>query len=116
MSFEDIVGAWAGGKPWSPQIDDWTRRRNTALPKLLELITGFETETVSLAEFSQSLDSFSKSTPLWGFSGFSGQMFLNVLMRAADQGRLADELRIAIAQPVSEHEADGSDRSIYGLC
>ena len=66
--------------PW-----DISAAREAALLELNQLVDEFLAGEITLADFSQSVDRFGKRSNFWGYSGHAGQMFLNVLMRSADQ-------------------------------
>jgi hypothetical protein len=105
VALNDIRQLWAGGRPWAALLVEWSVAREAALPELNHLIDGFLDGSVALAEFSQSLDRLSKRRNLWGYSGHSGQMFLNVLLRASDHAALEEALRVSITVPGDEMTA-----------
>jgi hypothetical protein len=106
VPIDDLLRAWAGGKPWSAEIEVWTARREVALVELTELLIAYLSGDVPLKTFSTSLDSFSKRTNLWGFRGHAGQMFLNLLMRTASSAQLNKALRAALQAPFNEPDAE----------
>jgi hypothetical protein len=105
VALDDIRQLWAGGKPWAALLEEWSAARESALPDLSRLIDRFRDGSIALSDFSQSLDRLSKRQNLWGYSGHSGQMFFNVLLKASDHAALEEELRAAIDVPEGEGSA-----------
>jgi hypothetical protein len=74
--------------------------------QLTPLLTGFLRGEVPLADFKSRADGINKKHDRWGFSGFKGQMFFNMLTNAAgDAKELAEQIKAAIAKPNNEEDA-----------
>ena len=80
------------------------RESQQALPELHQIVHGIQTGASSPAEFRFAMDSFSKKSGEWGFRGPSGQMFLNMLVKASDEHALGEALRAALPAPADEDE------------
>lgn len=87
-------------------------RREVIKTKLMPLLAGFLAGKTPLGEFKSGVDSINKSHNCWGFKGFNGQMFFNMLFRwtrdaidALPVEELAKPLRQAMTEPRDEAEA-----------
>jgi MoxR-like ATPase len=89
---------------WDATFDDWVESREAALPRLHEIIERFLHGETGAADFRYQMDSFTKQTHFAGFHGTSGQMFFNLLVKAADEEELAAALRAALPAPADEAE------------
>jgi hypothetical protein len=49
---------------------------------LRPLLTNYLGKSLSTADFKRQIDRINKQHPCWGFSGFKGQMFFNMLVNA----------------------------------
>jgi hypothetical protein len=102
MGLVELKEQWSTDGPWHESHQETTDDREQALPELREIIRRFQSGESSAAEFRSAMDTFSKTTRLWGFGGTSGQMFLNMLVKATDEGTLANALREALPAPADE--------------
>lgn len=101
-----------GKKCWEKNIAFDSERREVIQSTLLPLVTGFLSGTTPLDEFKSRVDSINKSHNCWGFRGFNGQMFFNMLFnwtRDPIDGILtetfAQPLQLAITAPQTEEAA-----------
>ncbi|MDA7950826.1 MAG: hypothetical protein MPJ24_04985 [Pirellulaceae bacterium] len=81
--------------------DDRIQLIDTELgPLVREYLTGKK----SLTEFKSQVDGINKRNEYWGFKGIKGQMFFNMVVRAADDDldECDSELKAAICVPDSE--------------
>lgn len=85
----------------------WDKERAILIEnQLLPLLRAYLSQEVGLDAFKTRVDSINKKNELWGFKGIKGQMFFNLLRRAADNNSdLDNQLRIAIEVPNSEQDA-----------
>lgn len=104
MGLADLKEKWSSDGPWHESHRETTGKREQALPELREIVRRFQSADSSAAEFRSAMDSFSKTTKLWGFGGASGQMFLNMLVKATDEGALAHALREGLPAPADEDQ------------
>lgn len=81
--------------------------RDEQLPELTYLIENFLSNKISLSLFKTNIDSITKRKPdVWGFSGFSGQMFFNILVNTAtDEMKLCKVLKKSIKIPTEINDA-----------
>lgn len=77
------------------------------LPELKTIIEDFLGKKIDLASFKTTLDSaLKRNRGIWGFSGFSGQMFFNMLFNSADDiDKLTQVLIASIKIPKIIEEA-----------
>lgn len=82
--------------------------RRDQLPVRQDLLQNFLDGELDLTTFKQEMDSECTQYKLWGFSGFSGQMFFNMLVSSADpddQPVLPSLLREVLVAPEDHEEA-----------
>lgn len=82
--------------------------RRDRLPVRRDLLQNFLNGNLDLTTFKQEMDSECTQYKLWGFSGFSGQMFFNMLVSSADpddQPVLSSLLREVLVAPEDQEEA-----------
>ncbi|MDR3640247.1 MAG: restriction endonuclease FokI C-terminal domain-containing protein [Humidesulfovibrio sp.] len=101
-----------GKKCWEENITFDAERREVIKSKLMPLLAGFLAGETPLGEFKSGVDSINKSHNCWGFRGFNGQMFFNMLFnwtREPNYGISVEEfvppLQRAIAAPQDEAAA-----------
>lgn len=104
-----------GTTPLQVQSDRDQKRRGLIKQSLQPLLAGYLSDTIQLSEFKSQNDSLNKANGFWGFRGFKGQMFFNILTNVAtsfgDANEAASlkeynaELRAALAMPLSEDMA-----------
>lgn len=104
-----------GTTPLQVQSDRDQKRRELIKQSLQPLLVGYLSGSVQLAEFKSQNDSLNKANSFWGFRGFKGQMFFNILTNVASSfGDAAEavsfkeydsELKAALAMPPSEDAA-----------
>ncbi|WP_139135997.1 hypothetical protein, partial [Haladaptatus sp. W1] len=86
----------------SRSLDSSREQRNERLPIRQKLLQDFLSEEIGVTELKNKMASEVGSHKLWGFSGFSGQMFFNMLVSTAetDGGTdLSELLRDVLAAP-----------------
>lgn len=66
--------------------------RNSTIPQIKENLTKFINGNVALEEFKRINDSLNKSHEYWGFKGYSGQMFFNILFNSSFHQSKSEEL------------------------
>lgn len=66
--------------------------RNSIIPQIKENLTKFINGNVALEEFKRVNDSLNKSHEYWGFKGYSGQMFFNILFNSSFHQSKSEEL------------------------
>jgi hypothetical protein len=85
------------------------KRRGEIIESTLKpLLVGYFTDSVSLADFKSQVDGINKRDPNrnpWGFTGFNGQMFFNMLTRTAKGQECDRELRGTIREPTNIEDA-----------
>jgi len=81
------------------------KQRMEAIPDLKSVVADFLTGKSSLTDFKEKSDSLSRSTPYWGFKGFSGQMQLNQYVNNIEDAEREKELKNALILPKSIEEA-----------
>ncbi|WP_136689099.1 hypothetical protein [Halorhabdus amylolytica] len=90
------------------ELGEMNQEREDRLPVRREMLQDFLDGKTDLTTFKQEMDSECSSHKLWGFSGFSGQMFFNMLVSSVDtEGKsdLAVLLRKVLPAPESEEKA-----------
>jgi hypothetical protein len=87
---------------------------------LRPLLTNYLAKSLSTGDFKRQIDGMNKQNPHWGFGGFKGQMFFNMLVNAVEdlsksddqlKSKLDDQLRSAICEPPNEENAATSLRN-----
>ena len=104
MGVAELKEIWSAGGPWRETRDQVGEDRERALQQLHQIVADLLSGKTSATEFRSAIDSFSKRERQWGFGGLSGQMFLNMLVKAADEEALARALRAALPAPADEDE------------
>lgn len=104
MGLLELKERWSSGGPWEATHSEWVASREEALPRLHQIVNRFKSGESSAAEFRAEMDSFGKRTKYGGFHGIAGQMFLNTLVKAADENALAEALRAALPAPTDEED------------
>lgn len=101
-----------GKKCWEENIAFDAERREVIKTKLMPLLTGFLAGKTPLNEFKSGVDSINKAHSCWGFKGFKGQMFFNILTNVAQDPidgvgdeRFNSVLKTALAIPPNEAAA-----------
>lgn len=79
--------------------------RVNAIPEIKQVLDNFLSGKISLIDFKEQSDSFSRKYPYWGFGGFSGQMQLNQYVKNIEDGEKDQKLKEAISLPQSVDEA-----------
>src|SRR3954454_10210697 len=102
MSLDELVAEW--GELGLPHPAEYWQPRISALPAIRESIDKFLSGEWGVAEFRRRNDSLSKSESHWGFRG-GGQMFFNMLTKAADPVELEAALRAAVPAPTDPASA-----------
>jgi hypothetical protein len=102
MSLDQLIAEW--GPPGLPQPDEHWEPRLKALPAIRDAIEKFLGGEWGVSQFRHRNDSLSKSESHWGFRG-GGQMFFNMLLKAAEPGELEAALRAAIPAPATAADA-----------
>ena len=123
---ETLRARWQAGGPWTNKQAEWLVARAKDVPQLRLIMDRFQGGEIDAAEFRSLLDSFGKQTKLDGFYG-SGQMFFNLLIKAASDSDVAGALRTALPAPgddtdcrvrfdqfVAFVEAAGEDAKAHG--
>ncbi len=89
------------------EMDELDNTRFEQLPELKTIIENFLEKKVDLTSFKTTLDSaLKRNRGVWGFSGFSGQMFFNMLFNSAeDTDKLTQLLITTIKIPKDVDEA-----------
>lgn len=101
-----------GTTPLQVQSDRDQKRRELIKKSLRPLLTGYLDGSIPLAEFKSQNDGLNKANSFWGFGGFKGQMFFNILTNVASDpvdgipdARFDAALKAALAMPASEAAA-----------
>ena len=107
--------------PLQVQTERDQKRRELIKKSLQPLLAGYLAGSIPLAEFKSQIDSLNKANSLWGFRGFKGQMFFNILTNVAasfgDANEAASlneynaELKAALAIPPNEEMAKSRIRN-----
>ncbi|MHC1753650.1 restriction endonuclease FokI C-terminal domain-containing protein [Humidesulfovibrio sp.] len=94
------------------QSDRDQKRRELIKNSLQPLLAGYLGGSLALAEFKSQNDSLNKANSFWGFRGFKGQMFFNILTNVAmdpidgiSSARFDAALKAALAMPASDAAA-----------
>ncbi|MGE4299104.1 MAG: hypothetical protein AB7E47_13865 [Desulfovibrionaceae bacterium] len=101
-----------GKKCWEENIAFDAERREVIKTTLMPLLTGFLTGKTPLNEFKSGVDSTNKAHNCWGFRGFKGQMFFNILTNVAldpngglPPAKLDAALKAALTMPTTKAAA-----------
>jgi len=101
-----------GKKCWKENIVFDAERRAVIKTKLMPLLAGFLAGKTPLNEFKSGVDSTNKAHNCWGFRGFKGQMFFNILTNVAQDSidgvgddRFNSALKTALTMPINEAAA-----------
>ena len=71
--------------------------------ELKPLLADFMNGVLALEDFKSKIDSINKKNPYWGFKGFKGQMFFNLVMKVAEDLEECDqEIKSAILLPEND--------------
>jgi len=83
------------------EMEELDKTRFKQLPELQDIIKKFLDKKTNLIDFKSTLDSaLKRNRGIWGFSGFSGQMFFNMLVNSSvDVPKLAQLLMNLIKIP-----------------
>jgi hypothetical protein len=74
--------------------------------ELQPLLREYQAGRIDLATFKTRIDGINKENHLWGFRGIKGQLFFNLVVKAAEDRAECDrELKQAIAAPPNEEAA-----------
>jgi hypothetical protein len=94
-------------EPGGMTFDEWDRRRREIGPEIEAVINEYVACKISLNDFKYKIDSLNKRHNLWGFSGWKGQYFFNMMVFADDrfERNLDDLLRDVILEPKSADES-----------
>ena len=98
-------------------------RGNIIEKKLKPLLQSFIEGKVQMLEFKSKIDSINKRNHFWGFRGFKGQMFFNMVVNAAQEVNGINEcikaLKSVFSLPASENDASSRletfERYVNGL-
>lgn len=96
-------------------MEDTRAKRNERLPVRQELLQEFLDGELDVTTFKKRMASEVGSHKLWGFSGFSGQMFFNMLVSSADPDDDTDTatlLREVLAAPDGREAAVAKIRKL----
>lgn len=100
---EALRERWEAGGPWTNKEAEWRVARDKDLPELQTIMRRFQEGELDAATFRFEMDKFGKHTGYAGFGGISGQMFFNVLVKAAPDPDLGSALRSVLTAP---HDAE----------
>ncbi|WP_415517693.1 MAG: hypothetical protein ACEB74_08675 [Desulfovibrio aminophilus] len=103
-----------GKKCWKENITFDAARREVIKSKLLPLLTGFLAGKTPLNEFKSGVDSTNKSHNLWGFRGFNGQIFFNILFhwsRDPHFGILAEEFEPLLQRTITAPKTEAAAKA-----
>jgi hypothetical protein len=100
--FETLRARWEAGGPWTDVQAEWRVAREKDVPALRLIMETFLNGEIGAANFRYRIDSFTKQTKLDGFAGTSGQMFFNLLSKAAPEPDVAAALRAALPAPADD--------------
>lgn len=96
---------WSATHPeWRETLAEWTESREAALPELCSIFERFLRDQLTASQFRSEMDLFTRRTRYGGFQGTSGQMFFNMLVKAAEGSELESALRAALPAPADEAE------------
>ncbi len=94
-------------EPGGMTFDEWDRRRREIGPEIEEVIKEYLSGKIILNDFKYKIDSLNKRYNLWGFSGWKGQFFFNMIVSASDrfERNLEDLLKEVIPEPGNKDES-----------
>ena len=72
------------------------------IPKIRENLNNFINNSITLEEFKRGNDSLNKLNKYWGFRGFSGQMFFNILYNSSSYQSKSEELTLALKRSLRQ--------------
>ncbi len=106
----------APGPPDGPTPVEADTERDHGRVEIIEqdlkpLVTAYLASDLPLAEFKSTIDGINKRHTHWGFKGIKGQMFFNMVVNAASEEEVDQELKSAIAVPTSEQMASSRMRT-----
>jgi len=99
---ETLRARWDAGGSWTDKQAEWRVARDEDVPELLGIMRRFQEGEINASEFRFEMDRFGKRTKLAGFGGIAGQMFFNLLVKAAPEPEVADALRAALPAPADD--------------
>jgi hypothetical protein len=95
-----------GKTPVEAEVECDEKRAKLIENELKPLLAGYFAGNIALADFKSRVDGINKRNALWGFQGIKGQMFFNMVVKAADSPKKCDhELKSALAVPPDEQAA-----------
>jgi MoxR-like ATPase len=101
-SVADIREAWDRRAEWR-RSEDWEEARTRALPALTDAVDRFLSGRDDVHTFRHAVDTHSKTQRHWGFKG-GGQMFFNMIVKAAEPEHVSRALRAALPPPVDDED------------
>jgi len=114
-AFSDAEFVYVSDSGERQAMEDARDERNERLPIRQELLQEFLDGQLDVTTFKSRMASEVGSHKLWGFSGFSGQMFFNMLVSSADpedDTNLAALLREVLAAPDGHASAAAKIRKL----
>ena len=102
-----------GKTPKQIQAEDDCSRKAVIKADLAPLLADFFAGKLTLENFKTRIDSVNKRKAYWGFSGINGQMFFNMLAKAAADhpSEREAELKVALEVPSDEEIAKSRIRT-----
>lgn len=98
----DIRAVWERRADWR-RAEEWEEPRLAALPAIQAAVYGFLSGRDDIHAFRHEIDHLSKAAGHWGFRG-TGQMFFNVIVKAADPDRITAALKTALPPPTDDDD------------
>ena len=86
-------------------FDDINKKREAAIVELKKYLKDFLLGVSTLREFRATIDGFNKKYNFWGFTAIKGQMFFNLMTRAADNEGNIDKLTHILCKSLPEPQS-----------
>lgn len=95
------------------EADKFDKKRRNRIPEIKKLISRFLEGSIGLEDFKSEIDSENKQHRLWGFQGYNGQMFFNMLYNTSEnEEELTNLLRSVLEVPDNKSEVESKIRSL----
>jgi len=87
-------------------IKEFDALRKDTIPKILDVLNMLFKKEIDIGSFKTKIDSYNKKYPLWGFKGFNGMMFFNMLYKcSSDKSELHNLMIDVLKLPDNIYDA-----------